>query len=426
MTPAALLFFNILVTLLIFLPRRYAALPILLSVFYMTGGPRIDIGSLTFYVNRLLILVGTLRIFLRREWPEAAPNKIDKAYYLWIIIMFFTGSLRTLEINTIINRAAQVFDAIGIYFLFRSFIQDTEDIKQVLHWITVLLIPLASIMLFERLGSYNIFSILGGVNEIPVLRGGRLRCQGPFANPILAGTAGATSLGFIFAYRFYNKNSVFTFSLGVLSSFIIVFVSNSSGPILSLMFIGVGSAFWFFRYKMKEFQIAFVIFLITIAVFMEAPIWYLIARIDLTGSSTGWHRAELINSAIMYFNEWWLLGTDYTRHWMPTGITWSPDHTDITNHYISMGVRGGLFTMLAFINIIVKGFNTIGIKINSFCIKREDQLMLWFLGTILFSHSVTFFSVRYFDQTIMLFYLLVALLSVINDSFDETSITSKS
>jgi len=31
-------------------------------------------------------------------------------------------------------------------------------------------------------------------------------------------------------------------------------------------------------------------------------------KIDLTGSSTGWHRAELIDSALRHFNEWWLVG----------------------------------------------------------------------------------------------------------------------
>ena len=75
---------------------------------------------------------------------------------------------------------------------------------------------------------------------------------------------------------------------------------------------------------------------------MKAPAYYIIARADIIGGSTGWHRAALIDSAIRHLNEWWLIGTDYTRNWMVTGVSWSADNTDITNHYLYLGVLGGL------------------------------------------------------------------------------------
>ena len=89
---------------------------------------------------------------------------------------------------------------------------------------------------------------------------------------------------------------------------------------------------------------------------MSAPVYYLLGRIDLTGNSTGFYRAALIESTIRHFNEWWLGGTDYTRHWMASGVPWSQDHVDITNYYIRMGVDGGLPLMLLFIYILVVAF----------------------------------------------------------------------
>ena len=54
---------------------------------------------------------------------------------------------------------------------------------------------------------------------------------------------------------------------------------------------------------------------------MNDPVYFLMARIDITGGSTGYYRAALIRSAIEHLSEWWLVGTDYTRHWMLTGIS---------------------------------------------------------------------------------------------------------
>ena len=93
--------------------------------------------------------------------------------------------------------------------------------------------------------------------------------------------------------------------------------------------------------------------MITLNVAMNAPIYYLLARIDFTGSSTSYYRAALIDSAFKHLNEWWLGGTDYTRHWMPTGALWNEDQADITNHYIKMGVVGGLPLMLLFIGVLL-------------------------------------------------------------------------
>jgi hypothetical protein len=146
-------------------------------------------------------------------------------------------------------------------------------------------------------------------------------------------------------------------------------------------------------------------------------VWYILARIDLTGSSTGWHRAALIDSAFKHLDEWWLGGTDYTRHWMPTGVEWSGDHTDITNYYLKLGVLGGLPLMLLFMGVLASGFTSISRAFRSNeALTADKQFLLWTLGAVLFGHAATMVSVSYFDQSIVFLYLILASIGSMQNS----------
>jgi O-antigen ligase len=99
---------------------------------------------------------------------------------------------------------------------------------------------------------------------------------------------------------------------------------------------------------------------------------------------------------------------------MPTGVTWSLKHTDITNYYIKMGVLGGLPLMLLFIAILVGGF----VAVSRILRRRpdlpiHDAFFVWTLGAVLFGHGATFISVTYFDQSIVFLYLNLAAISSI-------------
>jgi hypothetical protein len=142
---------------------------------------------------------------------------------------------------------------------------------------------------------------------------------------------------------------------------------------------------------------------------MKAPAYYLMGRVPLVPGSTGWHRARLIESAISHLSEWWVAGTDYTRHWMPSGVSWSPDHADITNHYIMMGIWGGLPLMLMFIIIIAKGFSYVGQILRTISDERlNTRFIIWALGASLFANAATMISVSYFDQSFLFLYLTIA------------------
>jgi len=142
---------------------------------------------------------------------------------------------------------------------------------------------------------------------------------------------------------------------------------------------------------------------------MEAPAYFLMARIPIVAGSSGYHRAALIQSAFKHIDEWWLGGTDYTRHWLPTGIKWSPDHTDITNHYLHMGVVGGLPLMIIFIIVLIAAFSYVGQSLKvKYDVPSSTMFMIWAWGASLFAHAVTMLSVSYYDQSFVFLYITIA------------------
>lgn len=286
----------------------------------------------------------------------------------------------------------------------------------------ILLIPMAFEMLAERATGHNLFSTFGGVPEL-VARGGIIRAQGPFGNSILAGSIAASSLPLTFVL--WHGHRVVAIA-GIGACILMVYSSYSSGPILSTGFGILALAMWPLRMHMRTIRWLAFLGYFALELLMSAPVYFLIARMDVTGSSTAWHRAELIDAAIKHFSEWWLVGTDYTRHWMPYGIEWSPAHVDITNYYIQMGVYGGISLMLLFIAILVRGFAFVGqVATQEGETDTNQAFVAWGLGAALFVHAATFMSVSYFDQSAVFLYLNLAAISTIRRSFARTPLSQQ-
>lgn len=411
MTPIALVIILTLGIGILFLSRNYAPLFMFIGVLYIPLGSVIVVGPADFTAVRILVVFAFIRIVSKQEY-QLKFNKVDATILLWVCANILTGILLNRRDTTIFLRLGQSYDVIGSYFSFRFWLRTKDELVQFLNMAGVALLPMAFEMIYEQQKGMNLFYYLGG-RFAPVVRDGQIRSNAAFAHAILAGTIGATSLGFyVPLLRMKDKKIKRVALAGMAASMIIAYTSSSSGPIMSLGFIIAGHLFWSLRFRMKAVVKAGIMALLGLEIIMESHVWYLIGRIDLTGSSTGWHRAELINSALVHINEWWLLGTDYTRHWMATGVSWSRLHTDITNHYILNGVNGGLVTMLLFIGLIRGAFSFVGKIVNAvWHCDRELEFLAWSLGVILFSHTVTFISVAYFDQTIYAFYFLLAMIS---------------
>lgn len=406
MNSSATLFLLINAAMILLLPRRWASLPLLVGACYMTLGSGIEIGPFHFMVIRILMAVAVVRIVIRSERLVGEMNSLDWVMVIWAAWALMSSLFHEDISGVLVNRLGLVYNACGIYFLLRVFCQSLDDMVTLCRSTAILLVPLSIEMLSEKMTGHNIFSALGDVAEIPEIRDGRIRAQGPFAHSIIAGTIGAVCLPLMVGlWHQHRKTAV----AGIAACFLMVFASASSGPIMSVLF-AIGALFmWHWRHRMRLLRWLAVLGYIGLDLIMKAPAYYLIARIDLTGSSSSWHRAALIESAFAHLSEWWFAGTDFTRHWIAYSRT--ETQIDVTNHYLRMGIDGGLPLMLLFIAVLAVGFSFVGRTLRQMPeLSPQSRFMIWALGASLFAHSVTFISVSYFDQSFVFIYLTLAVI----------------
>ncbi len=405
MTAVAVVFLSLYGTCLFLVPKRWALIPLLTGACYMTLGQGIEVGVFGFTVLRLLIVIGVLRVVVRGEGVSGSTCSMDHMMLAWVIWALVSSAFHHNFFPSLVYRVGIAGDCCGIYFLSRVFCESENDLIRVARTVALLLAPIAVEMLFEKLTGHDMFSMLGGVGASPEVRNGRIRAQGPFAHSILAGTVGGVCLPFMWALR--RQHPLHTF-VGVCACIGIVLFSASSTPLLS---IGAGIAAlysWRHRRHMREIRWMIVAAYLFLSLVMKDPPYYLLARVDLAGGSTGWFRARLIQSSIQHLSEWWLAGTDYTRHWMATGVEWSEAQTDITNHYIKQGVLGGLLLMGLFIGLMAVAFQYVG----RICLRlrpkeQKEASMPWALGASLFAYAAAGFAVSFFDQSTFFLHLFL-------------------
>jgi hypothetical protein len=405
MTQGAIAFVSVAVLTLIAVPRRLAVVPLLAGACYITLNQSIELGSLTFSVLRILIAAGVVRAVLRGEQLTGGVNTLDRSVIVWSMWTCVTSVFHVDPKGELIARLGMTYDACGMYFLCRAWCSTPRDVQRLCCWIVLVLAPVALAMLYEHVGLYNVFSVFGGAPETPMIRDGRLRAFGPFAHPILAGTVGAVCLPLAIGIWARHKSLS---CLGVCVCLTMVFASGSSGPMLSSLGAIAAVVAWSGREYMWLLRRAAVAGYVGLEIVMKDPAYYIIARADVIGGGTGWHRAALIEASIRHLKEWWLVGTDYTRHWLPTGVSWSPNHTDITNHYLHIGVMGGLPLMVLFIVVLVKCFRIVGDSIRALETDSGFGFTTWCLGSAMFAQALTCLSVSYFDQSILFLYLTMA------------------
>jgi hypothetical protein len=397
------------------LPRRVAIGPLLLMVGLMPMGQAVIVFGLHFHLFRVLMLVGAARVFLRGELARWQLNGLDRLFLWWIALSLLLGSLSQPSEALFINRLGDAFNATFCYIFARSVIVDFEDAMQSIRILAWMSLAIGSLMLVEWSTGHNMLYVFGGVPEMTAIRNGELRCQGAFRHPILAGAYGASGVPLFIALWSGKGGGRLLAPLAIVACLIIVFTSSSSGAVLALVCAAIGLGLWRVRALLPHLRKAAIIALIGMAVVMNAPVWYLLARMSDVVGGTGWHRAWLIDQTIAHFNEWWLFGTTYTAHWGPAGeiIYNDPTMMDITNHFVMEGVKGGVVKLVLFVAIIVKCFRQLGQSLSGSAPHPERKFVLWCLGVSVFTHCVAFISVNYFDQTVLIWFWLIAVVSCV-------------
>ena len=395
--------------LLLALPRRWAPMPLLMGAFYIPLGQEITIGPFHFTAIRILIVTGVLRVMVKGERVAGGLTRLDWLMILWASYAIFNSIFHNDPSAVLVYRLGLMLDAMGIFLLFRIFVQEWEDLRRLCGILCALVVPIAIGMIAENFTRRNYFALAFGDIAGPEFRDGSVRARGPFHHAILAGTIGAAFLPI--ALYLWRENRRLAFA-GLGGAIGIVYASGSSGPIMTTLFMLFGVALWTQRQYFRAVRWLIVVGILALAVVMNAPVYYLIARIDITGGSSGYHRAALIESAMNHLDEWWLAGTDRTRHWMPAGIAANPAHTDLTNQYLVMGVMGGLLLLFFYAWVLFEAFSVVGRELRSSVDRgsMNDAFLIWTLGATLFGHTMTFLSISYFGQAFVVLYLLLAVI----------------
>lgn len=394
----------------LFMRRKYIAAPFLMAAILVPGGQVVVLAGAHLMIFRILIFVAWLRIFWSAFLTRSDPfgirlNSLDRAFVAWSFCNAIMYTILWGDVQVLINRMGFLYVSLGVYFMFRYLLRDREDVMRTIKTFAVLAVPIAVAMSIEHSTRRNMVAmVLGGGLQYAELRNGLIRAQGPFSHAIVAGTFGAMLLPLLVCLWREGKGNRLVAGLGILSVTAIAIASASSTPIMTYLVGVAGLCFWPFRKNMRAIRRGFVVSLVLLQLVMEAPVWFLIARLSALTGGTGWHRAELIDQFVRHLGEWWLIGTQ-------NNASWGVDMWDSINAYVNAGVEGGLITFTLFICIFVYAFKRIGAARRLARNNLHDERLLWALGCCLFSNTVAFFGIVYFDQSVIAWYVLLAMIS---------------
>ena len=408
MNPIFLLVLAALCVAQFLLPRRLAFLPLLIAACHL--------GNLEIAANvtacRLIILLGLLRAIGTNQLRWSLSNPLDASFgFFGFIAIVVSFAPREDIASPFRQNLGLILNVVGCYLYGKAFLHGSGFITRFATCLAIVLLPLSLGLAVEKVARKNAYFLLGSGKMSVMEREGKVRASGPFRHPILSGTLGATSLP-LMIYLWRRKRTLAI--VGASACMVIVVSSASSGPLAALGGAIFAMGLWKWRRHIGTIQKVAIALIIIMHFSSSRGIWYLMARMDLAGGSTGYHRAKLIDSAMSHIDKWWLAGTDYTRDWMFSGVSWSTRHTDITNYYLHMGVIGGLGLLLALVFILITAFRMLGRGVKFGPARFEDDPVrydlafgAWCLGAALFAHALSMLSVSYFDQMYAMFYLLV-------------------
>jgi len=412
LNPIVLLLVLIVGVLILVWPRSKAIAPFIAASILIPLDQVLVVGGLHFPMLRLLALFGIVRLIREKISSRArifsgGVNKIDLAVILFATSTALAGILLFQEVGAVIFQLGNMYTIFGIYFLLRFLVRDREDIIRVVRTLACVAAPIAVVMIWEIATGHNPYAVLGGARASfyanLMERDGKFRALGCFGHPILAGTFGAIVLPlFVLLWREGKKHHTLA-AVGIASTAVIVGTSNSSTPILAYVGGVLALCLWPLRNWMRAIRWGIVFILVCVHIVWKHPVWYLVAKVDISGGSSSWHRFALVDQCIRHFGDWWLIGVKSTE-------AWGWDMWDTANQYVGTCDSSGLLPFLLFIAILVYGFKYLG-RARRVASDKKQKLFFWALGASLFANVVSFFGISYWDQTQVVWYGLLASIS---------------
>jgi hypothetical protein len=402
----------ILVTVL-FAPRRWALVGMTAGILYLTQRQQVDVGGVNLYALRFVELAGFARVVLLREFSLDRLGTLDRVLIALHVYTFSIFALRSNEPKT--YELGMAVDALLSYLTFRALIDGAETLRWFLKALTVLVVPYGVLVAYETITFRNPFAAIGGV-EMALggdtwVRAGRLRAVGSFGHPSLMGTFGGAFLPLFIGLWFGARERVVAVT-GAVACLALVWASNSGGPATCVAFALVGWMCWPLRRNMRVVRWALVSVFGVLALLMNAPVWYLLAKLGNLIGGDGWHRAELLNVAFQNVRAWGLAGMPMieTAGWLPytNNVTGA---VDMTNHFLVFGITAGLGSVFLLIYLLVEGYRHVGraLSVARTMNDRSMEYLYWAVGVTLTVHIGNWFAITYWDQTNLVWFMHLGL-----------------
>lgn len=413
--PLVAVWMLIAILLMFILPRNKAIVPFLLAFFTIPLGQVVLVGGLHFPVLRILILAGLVRAAVGGRSSESrfagGFNRIDTVAVLWTISAFVIISLQWMALQPFIKFVGDFLDSFGGYVAVRFLIPDREALRRTVKVLGVICLILGTCMVSEQFTHQNVFGFLGA--GTPAIRDGHVRSEGVLGS-IQGGTFGGVLIP-LFLWLWTEEKSRRAACLGLIGATAMAFASHASTSLLAYAAGLGGLALWPMRNRMRLVRWAIVVTLVGLHLVMHGPVWSLIEKIDLTGGSSSYHRYMLLDNCIRHFSDWWLLG--YKNYG-----SWGFDMWDLCNQFVAVALTGGLVSLILFTMIYSRSFGAIGTARKIVEGNPRQEWLLWCLGAVLFANAVASLGINYMIQLQMLFFPLLACISVASNEARKATV----
>jgi hypothetical protein len=298
--PFALAFFALASIWTFLAPRRYVIWALLFIACFISPAQRFAFLSIDFHFARALAFLILFRILLLGDLRGVQLRTIDYLIFSGACVIVLCNGLRQGGVD-LLPELGRVMDGVAIYLIGRAYVRSCDDLRSVLLGAAIAAVPVMIGFVIEKTTSRNYFSIFGGVPEITVIRDGKLRAQGAFTHPIIAGVFWAAFTPLFLAVLLAKGRKLFDAFVGwvgTISSILILFMTASSTPIAGLLIGIVGWCTFPYRVHLRAIRWTILVVAVFLHLISERGLHAVVfTKINFISASTGYHRFMLIEGS---------------------------------------------------------------------------------------------------------------------------------
>ena len=390
-------------------PRRYVVWALLFIACFISPAQRFAFLSVDFHFARAIEIVILARILLLGDIKGINLRAIDYLVFGSTCVVILCSAVRQGGAY-FLPEMGRALDGAAIYLIGRAYIRSCKDLRSVLLGAVIAAIPVTIGFVIEKSTSRNYFSIFGGVPEVTVVRDGKLRAQGAFTHPIIAGVFWAALTPLFFAILISKAKTLsgyFVGFVGTTCAILASFMTASSTPIAGLLIAVVGWLTFPLRYQLRTIRWTILVVCLFLHLISQNGLHAIVfTKVNFISGSTGYHRYMLIDGAIKNFFDWAPLGN--------RGVLYNRNFIDITNDFLMTGLNGGITALALKIAAIILAFGAIGRAMRA-AENRSDLLLLYGLGVSLLVVVISMTAVSMFHQGEISVYLTMGMAASLGD-----------